>query len=122
MKKSSFIAMILGTVSGILFALGMCMVLLPEWNAFRPGIICGGIGIVLGVFTLLVWRKMEHKKPIQIAGKMFLRISVGVVGVLVFGTGMCLCMVWNRLALGIVIGLVGIVLLLSLIPMTKGIR
>ncbi len=25
MKKSSFVAMILGTVSGILFALGMCM-------------------------------------------------------------------------------------------------
>lgn len=122
MKKSSFTAMILGTVSGILFALGMCMVLLPEWNAFRLGIICGGIGIVLGVFTFLVWRKMEHKQPIQISGKMFLRISVGVLGMLIFGTGMCFCMVWNRLGLGIVIGLVGIVVLLSLIPMTKGIR
>ncbi len=25
MKKSSFVALILGTVSGVLFALGMCM-------------------------------------------------------------------------------------------------
>lgn len=30
MKKSSFVTMILGTVGGILFALGMCMVLIPE--------------------------------------------------------------------------------------------
>ena len=34
MKKSSFVAMILGTVSGILFALGMCMALISEWDAF----------------------------------------------------------------------------------------
>ena len=29
MKKSSFVAMMLGTVSGVLFSLGMCMALLP---------------------------------------------------------------------------------------------
>ena len=44
MKKSSFVAMILGTVGGILFALGMCMALIPEWNAFNQGIIMGVIG------------------------------------------------------------------------------
>lgn len=37
MKKSSFVTMLLGTVSGMLFALGMCMALIPEWNAFKPG-------------------------------------------------------------------------------------
>lgn len=36
MKKSSFAAMVLGTVSVVLFALGMCMALIPEWNAFMP--------------------------------------------------------------------------------------
>lgn len=30
MKKSSFVAMMLGTVSVVLFALGMCMALIPE--------------------------------------------------------------------------------------------
>ena len=30
MKKSSFVAMVLGTVSVVLFALGMCMALIPE--------------------------------------------------------------------------------------------
>ena len=44
MKKSNFIAMILGTVSGLLFALGMCMALLPEWNAFKIGVVCTAIG------------------------------------------------------------------------------
>ena len=59
MKKSSFVAMILGTVSGILFALGMCMTLISEWDAFLQGIILGCIGILLGLITLIVWRKME---------------------------------------------------------------
>lgn len=54
MKKSSFVAMILGTVSGILFALGMCMTLISEWDAFLQGIILGCIGILLGLITLIV--------------------------------------------------------------------
>lgn len=29
MKKSSFVAMVLSTVGGVLFALGMCMALIP---------------------------------------------------------------------------------------------
>ena len=36
MKKSTFVAMILGTISGVLFALGKCMALISEWNAFTP--------------------------------------------------------------------------------------
>lgn len=35
MKKSTFVSMILGTIGGILFALGMCMGLIEEWNARR---------------------------------------------------------------------------------------
>ena len=69
MKKSSFVTMLLGTVSGMLFALGMCMALIPEWDAFKPGIVFGCVGLVLALITLLVWRKMEHKEPIHISGK-----------------------------------------------------
>lgn len=122
MKKSSFVAMILGTVSGVLFALGLCMALIPEWNAFKPGVVFGCVGLVLGLVTLFVWRKMEHKAPLHISGKTVLTILVGVVGALALGVGMCFCMVWGKLALGIVIGLAGIVVLLCLIPLTKGIR
>ena len=66
MKKSSFVAMVLGTVSVVLFALGMCMALIPEWNAFQPGIIFGCVGRRLGLVTLAVWRRMAHKEPIHI--------------------------------------------------------
>lgn len=46
MKKSTFAAMIMGTVGGILFALGMCMALVAEWNAFKPGVIMGRLGLL----------------------------------------------------------------------------
>lgn len=122
MKKSSFVAMVLGTVSAVLFALGMCMALIPEWGAFKPGVIFGCIGVALGLVTLIVWRKMEHKGPIHISGKAILAVLVGVVGALALGVGMCFCMVWGKMAMGIAIGLVGIVILFCLIPLTKGIK
>lgn len=122
MKKSSFVAMMLGTVSMILFALGMCMALIQEWNAFMPGVIFGGVGLILGLITLIVWRKMEHKAPIRMDGKMLLTVVVGVVGALALGVGMCFSMVWGKMILGVGIGLAGIVVLLCLVPLTKGIR
>ncbi len=122
MKKSSFVAMVLGTVSGVLFALGMCMALIPEWNAMMPGIIFGGVGLMLGLITVAVWRKMEKKAPIRLSGKTALIIAISIVGALMLGVGMCFCMVWEKMILGVVIGLAGIVILLGLIPLVKGIR
>jgi len=122
MKKSSFVAMILGTVSGVLFSLGMCMALLPEWNTFREGIIFGAVGLVLGLITLLVWRKMEGKKPVKINAKNLLFAIFGILGALVLGIGMCLCLVWESFIWGTLVGVVGIVMLLCLIPMAKGIK
>lgn len=122
MKKSSFVAMLMGTISGVLFALGMCMALIPEWNAFQPGIVFGCVGLVLGLITIIIWRKMEHKQPIQVSGKTILTIIVGVIGALSLGVGMCFCMVWDKMVIGVVIGLIGIVILLCLIPLVKGIK
>ena len=122
MKKSSFVAMILGTVGGVLFALGMCMALIPEWDAFKPGLVFGCVGLLLGIITLIVWRKMEHKAPIKVSGKTILMIVVGILGALALGVGMCFCVVWGKMVLGVVIGLVGIVLLLCLVPLMKGIK
>lgn len=122
MKKSNFIALILGTVSGVLFALGMCMALLPEWNAFTEGVIMGGVGLVLGVITLLVWCKMENKKLPKMSGKNILRTLYTVVAVLVLGLGMCMCLVWQNIIWGTLVGLLGIIMLIALIPMIKGIK
>ena len=122
MKKSSFIALILGTVSGVLFALGMCMALLPEWNSFTAGIILGVIGIVLGIITVLVWCKMENKKLPKMNGKNVLRVLYAIIAALVLGVGLCLCLVWQKIIVGTLVGLLGIIMLIALIPMIKGIK
>ncbi|MBQ8683006.1 MAG: hypothetical protein IJ518_00635 [Clostridia bacterium] len=122
MKKSSFVALVMGTVSGVLFALGMCMALLPEWDAFMEGVIFGGVGLILGVATLLVWCKMENKKLPKMNGKNVWRILYGVLAVLILGVGMCLCLVWEQIVWGTLVGLLGMILLIALIPMIKGIK
>ncbi|MDD4844915.1 MAG: hypothetical protein PHU31_11410 [Anaerotignum sp.] len=122
MKKSNFVALVMGTVSGVFFALGMCMAMLPEWNAFRPGIIMGCIGLLIALITVIVWRKMEHKKPIKITGKAVLTVAVAIIGTLGLGVGMCMTMIWSHMVAGIIIGLVGIVVLFMLIPICKGVK
>ena len=122
MKKSSFVALILGTVSGVLFALGMCMALLPEWNAFTTGVIFGTIGIVLSIITTLIWCKMENKKLPKMNGKNVFRIIYTIIAALVLGVGMCMCLVWEQIIGGTLVGLLGIIMLIALIPMIKGIK
>jgi len=122
MRKSSFIALVMGTVSGVLFSLGMCMALLPEWNAFTEGVIFGGIGLILGIITLLVWCKLEHRKLPKMNGKNVIRTIYGVVAALILGVGLCLCLVWEQIVWGTLVGLLGIIMLIALIPMIKGIK
>lgn len=75
MEKKSFVTLVMGGVGGLLFSLGMCMALLPEWNMFNAGV----------------------------------------------GFGMCMVMVFEGMMIwGILVGIVGIVLLLCLIPMFFG--
>lgn len=122
MKKSSLTAMILGTISGFFVSLGMCMVLISEWNSFRPGIAVGCAGMLLAIVTILVWRKMEHKHPVCISARAIAVIVSGITGTLVLGTGMCFSMIWDRMIPGIIIGIAGIMILLNLIPCIRGIK
>lgn len=122
MKKSSFVTLILGAIGGVFFALGMCMALIPEWEMFNQGVICGVIGLAILLITLFVWRKMTDKAPIKLNGKTVLSVAVGVLGALTLGVGMCLTMVFSQMMTGIIVGLVGIVILLMLIPLVKGLH
>ena len=122
MKKSSFTALLLGTLSGVLFAIGMCMALIAEWNAFTPGVVLGCAGVVLGIATMLIWRKMEHKAPCHLSGRHVRAVLLGVAGAMLLGVGMCFCMVWQRMLPWMLIGVVGIVLLVCLIPLLKGVK
>ena len=121
MKKSTFVNLIIGSIGGLLFALGMCMCLLPEWNAFHIGVVCTAIGFVsLLAQSVVAWLRSGRKIKInwKIAGK----VLYGVFALLVLGVGMCMIMVWNLMLPGILVGIVGIVLLLMLIPMFLGLK
>lgn len=120
MKKKDFVTLIMSTIGGILFALGMCMALLPEWGVFRQGVVIGAVGAVVLLAMLLVRRRMEGKPAIVWSARTVGITLLGVTGALVLGLGMCMTMLWNLLVPGILVGLVGIVLLLCLIPVVKG--
>lgn len=96
--------------------------MIPEWNAFRPGVIMGVVGAAVLLIMALIWRKMEHKDPLRLSGKTIGTALIGIAGALLFGVGMCLTMVWGRMVLGVMIGIAGIVVLLCLIPFVKGLK
>lgn len=122
MKKKNFVTLILSTIGGILFALGMCMALLPQWNAMQQGIVIGVVGAAVLLGMVLVRRKMDGKPAIVFNAKAIGTTLLGIVGAIVLGIGMCMTMIWNMMVPGIAVGIVGIVLLLCLIPVVKGLK
>lgn len=122
MKKKDFVTLIMSTIGGILFALGMCMGLLPEWGAMKQGIIIGIIGVVILMAMVLIRRHMDGKPMIVLNGKAIGTTLFGVFGAIVLGVGMCMVMVWEMMIPGILVGIIGIVLLLFLIPVIKGLK
>lgn len=122
MQKKDFVTLILSTVGGILFALGMCMALLPEWNAFMEGIVVGAVGLVVLLIMVIVRRRMSGKKAIVFNGRAIGITLLGVAGAIVLGVGMCMTMIWDMMVPGIIVGVVGIVALLCLIPTIKGLK
>lgn len=121
MKKQTFISILAGTVGGLLFSLGMCMCLLPEWNAFNYGVVCAAIGgvilLILGIVSFI-----KSGKKIHFNFKTIGKVLFGILGALVLGVGMAMIMVWNMMLWGIVVGIIGIVLLICLVPMCIGFK
>ena len=72
MKKSTFIFLVLTVVSGLMFALGMCMCLLPEWNLFTPGVIV----TALGALALIIIGQVKW----IMAGKPMAKINWALTG------------------------------------------
>ena len=123
MEKKNFITLVLGTVGGLLFALGMCMCLLPEWNLFEVGVGCTAVGLIVIIATIIAYRKMSGAAPIKLNWKVVGKVLYGVVSSLVLGAGMSLVLVFEGMMIpGIAVGIVGIVMLLFLIPMCVGLK
>lgn len=122
MKKSRFISMIMGTIGGILFSIGMCMCLIAEWNAFNEGIAVTCIGSIALIFMVILRGKMEGKPSIKLSAKTIGIIILGSIGVLTLGTGLCMTILWSNLIVpGIIVGVIGIILLICLVITYKGV-
>lgn len=121
MKKQTFISILVGTIGGLLFSLGMCMCLLPEWNAFKYGVVSAAIGgvmlLILGIVSFV-----KSGKKIHFNFKTIGKVLFGILGALTLGVGMAMIMVWEMMLWGIVVGIVGIVLLICLVPMCIGFK
>lgn len=123
MKKQNFVSLLLGTIGGLAFALGMCICLLPEWDiSFTFGVITAAVGAVVLAVTLIVRRVMSGKPLGKPNFKVIGKVLFGIAAVLVLGLGMCMIMVWGMMIPGILVGMVGIVLVLCLIPMCVGLK
>ena len=121
MEKKNFVTLLMGVVGGLLFALGMCMCLLPEWGMFNAGVGFGIAGAIILLATWIVYRKISGKNPIKLSAKLVGKVVYGLFASLVFGVGISMTMVFEGMMLpGIIIGIAGIVLLLLLIPMCFG--
>lgn len=115
MKKKTLLEIILGTVGGLIFAIGMCMCLISEWNMLTPGIIISIIGFVILLAIIPVYKsghpKKEHK-PINWG--IVLTWVVGLAGALIMGFGMSKVMVGDvntsDMIIGIITGIVGLII------------
>ena len=121
MKRENFITLILAVAGTLMLGIGMCMCLLPEWNAFRVGVALGVAGLIVLLLMVVIRRKMLEKAPVRLSLKTVGAILLAVLGALTLGVGMCMCLVWEGMMLwGILVGILGILLLLCLIPFCRG--
>jgi len=116
MKKETLLQIILGTIGGLVFAIGMCMCLVEEWsNLFGAGVITSIIGLIILLCIIPIYRKNHPRKPHgPINWGIVLTWTVGVVGSLIMGFGMSKVMVegasQSDMLVGIVTGIVGLII------------
>ena len=123
MTKKNFVFLVLTVVGGLLFALGMCMCLLPEWNAFKPGVVVTALSAVTLLVIGLVRWIMAGKPIAKINRSKVGKVAYCVMAALVLGTGMAMIMAFEGMMIpGIIVGIVGIVLGLGIIPVFKGLK
>ena len=108
MKKSTLLEIILGTIGGLIFAIGMCMCLIPEWELFTTGVVVTIIGFIILLCIIPIYRK-EHPKKVsnkKTDWGLVLTWILGVIGALIMGFGMSKIMVGSPEKMDIIIGMI----------------
>ena len=108
MKKETLLEIILGTIGGLVFAIGMCMCLIPEWNLFTAGVVVSIIGFIVLLCIIPIYRK-EHPKKVsnkKTDWGLVLTLVIGIVGALIMGFGMSKIMVGSPKKMDMIIGMI----------------
>ena len=109
MKKETLLEIILGTIGGLIFAIGMCMGLIPEWDMLSTGIVVGIIGFIILLSIIPVHRKSHPRKERERKETdwgLVLTWIIGIVGSLIMGFGMSKVMVGSPEKMDIIIGMI----------------
>lgn len=115
MKKETLLEIILGTIGGLVFAIGMCMCLISEWNMFTARVVVAIVGFIILLGIIPVYKSSHPKKAHKpVNWGIVLTWVVGLVGALIMGFGMSKIMVGETstsdMIIGIVTGVVGLVI------------
>ena len=108
MKKETLLQIILGTIGGLIFAIGMCMCLIPEWDLFTAGVIVAIIGFIILLCIIPIYGK-EHPKKVsnkKTDWSLVLTWIIGIIGALIMGFGMSKIMVGSPEKMDMIIGMI----------------
>lgn len=115
MKKETLLEIILGTIGGLIFSIGMTMCLIEEWNLLKVGIVVSLIGFIVLLCIIPIYRSSHPKKEKKSPNwGIIITWIIGIVGALVMGFGMSKVMVDETtkkdMIIGIITGVVGLII------------
>lgn len=107
MKKETLLEIILGTTGGLIFAIGMCMCLIEEWDLLKVGIVVSLIGFVILLGIIPIYKKGKPKKEKKkVDFGIVLTFVIGIVGSLIMGFGMSKIMVDSPDKMDFIVGMI----------------
>lgn len=107
MKKETLLEIILGTIGGLVFAIGMCMCLIPEWNMFTAGVVVSIVGFIILLRIIPVYKSSHPKKEhAPVNWSIVITWVIGLIGALIMGFGMSKIMVANSTQVDFIVGLI----------------
>ena len=120
MKKGSFVALIIGIIGLTCLGLGMSMILATAFGTVPMGVVLGIVGVVLCIISVVKACKAEHVRMPRPEGKIIKAILAGIVACVLLGIGLTLALTGGNMVLGIVLGVGGIIVGISIIPIVNG--